>query len=348
MIVDNIVIFSLISLYMLLTSVLFKYRPKNNEFLRRENTNSVIGIAILCIIFHHIIQQIVNPGILLPFRGVGYLFVSVFFFLSGYGLIKSCINNKFNLKGFFSRRLSKVYIPFVIVNFINLLINIYILNKNYTVTEFLFKLTGIQLMSSAMWYIKSIIFWYIIFYLVVRKSRLSKIGITMMLVALIYFVVCCTMGLSKNWYDTSFIFPIGVIVGLNQDKIEEIIIEKYNLILICSLIIFIISFAANFGKEDINSIIIRSIASVTFTIAGIMILMKIDLSENKVSLFLGSISFELFLIHDRMLSILNIGGHVTSINLIIYFLIIILLSLTLNKISKLINIRDLKVVSNEK
>lgn len=349
MIINNIVNFYIVSFSILLLSTLYNINFNGSDFLDKNNTDNIKGFAIICIIFHHIVQKISNPGILMPFKGVGYLFVSIFFFLSGYGLVISYMKKDNYLNNFFIKRLSKIYIPFVIVNSINLLMNTFILEIEYTAKEFIFNLTGINLMSSAMWYLVSIIFWYIVFYIVLKNLPKSKVSSVMFGVGICYFIICYCLGLSKNWYDTAFTFPMGVFVGLNKDKIEKLISEQYIKILCLSSILFIITFILNYGRVDIGSIIIRAITSITFTILFLLLHVKIDVSKNKFLIFIGSISFELYLIHDRLLEVLNMGGVVNSINLIAYFIIIIFLSLLLNKMCKYINRKDiyLKVINNE-
>lgn len=138
---------------------------------KKENTDKMKGISIICIILHHIVQQILNPGILTPFKGIGYLFVSIFLFLSGYGLMKSYMKKENYLQDFKKRRLMKIYMPFLLVNLVHLIINIFIKGKEYTFKSFLFNLTGMHLMSSAMWYMITILFWYLIFYIVCKISK---------------------------------------------------------------------------------------------------------------------------------------------------------------------------------
>ncbi len=340
MVVGNKIVFYTIC-FSILSIVFFKNIKlgKDVSFLCKANTDSFRGVAIVCIIFHHVIQQIKNPGLLLGFKGVGYLFVSCFFFLSGYGLTIAYLNNDNYLNKFLKKRLFKIYLPFVLVNFINLLIDILFFNESYTFIDFMKRLIGVILMSSAMWYVLAIIIWYISFYFVFKYIKESNNNIIIMFfsISLIWFIICNLLGVSKNWYDTSFIFPIGILVGLNKNYIKKIILKNYNKFLVITLIIFIIMFLLNYGKIDTFSVMIRSIASIAFTILFIIISIKVDISKNIVSVFLGSISLELFLIHDRLLDILNFGGIITGINLIMYFGIITVLAYILNKMFKYIN-----------
>lgn len=333
MIISNKAAFYLVSIFIIGIVFLLNIRINkgNNTFLEKSNTDSFRGIAIMCIVFHHIIQRIDNPGILIPFRGVGYLFVSSFFFLSGYGLVISYKRSEDYLKDFFRKRLSKIYLPFIVVNIVNLLINILYFKLKYSFKQFLFELVGLKLMSSAMWYIIAIAFWYVAFYIVFRFVKKEYVTKILFLTSLVYIILCYYIGLSKNWYDTALIFPIGVFVGLYKSKVKSFIEDNYNKIVFSSLTMFILLFMLNYGKTDFASIIIRIFSSVAFTIVFITMLLKVDVSRNKVSLFLGTISFEIFLIHDRMLGILNQSGYVTVASLIYYLFIIIVLSVILNR-----------------
>ena len=80
------------------------------DIYSKENGLYLRGLAIIFIVLHHIYLCIGNSG---PLAHIGHLSVSVFFFLSGYGLLK-----KTNLDGFWKKRLVQVYFPFVLSNVI--------------------------------------------------------------------------------------------------------------------------------------------------------------------------------------------------------------------------------------
>ena len=63
----------------------------NNTYLSKDNCNSFRGLFALIIIIHHIAKSVSSGIILKPFTQVGYLIVAVFFFYSGYGLMKKHI-----------------------------------------------------------------------------------------------------------------------------------------------------------------------------------------------------------------------------------------------------------------
>lgn len=77
----------------------------------------------------HIIQPDCNPILRLFASQGGYTGVAFFFFLSGYGLMKSELKRHLSLKDFLVRRIKKIYIPTVCVTLVWLIIS-KILNIN--------------------------------------------------------------------------------------------------------------------------------------------------------------------------------------------------------------------------
>ena len=91
--------------------------------LNRNFTDFIKFISCLMIAFHHYSQGRVANGSdniiyqLLSTQG-GWLGVAVFFFLSGYGLMKSEIKRHLDIYEFLKRRLVTTYLPAVFVSFL--------------------------------------------------------------------------------------------------------------------------------------------------------------------------------------------------------------------------------------
>ena len=96
---------------------LFKKNEFNDDFLSLDTMKSLRGFAAIGVILHHISQEQVfqQEGILLPFVNAGAYFVSIFFFASGYGLLKSFNSKPDYLKGFIKKRIVKsIIVPFYV------------------------------------------------------------------------------------------------------------------------------------------------------------------------------------------------------------------------------------------
>ena len=78
----------------------------NDDFTSLDAMKSLRGFAAIGVILHHISQEEIfqQKGILSPFVNAGAYFVAIFFFCSGFGLIKSLDSKKDYLKGFISHR----------------------------------------------------------------------------------------------------------------------------------------------------------------------------------------------------------------------------------------------------
>lgn len=87
---------------------------KLNIQMNRNYTNTVKFVCCILIFFHHFYlgNSFVAP--------LGYLACAIFFFLSAWGVSKSLDKKELTLWLFIKRRLAKVYIPLLLVNFISI------------------------------------------------------------------------------------------------------------------------------------------------------------------------------------------------------------------------------------
>ena len=81
----NIFAFAILPLIVLLNSKLTK---NNEDYLSISNTNILKGISVLVVILHHIsLYTNSNKYLDFVFGQAGFLAVSIFLFVSGYGLM---------------------------------------------------------------------------------------------------------------------------------------------------------------------------------------------------------------------------------------------------------------------
>ena len=71
---------------LLLIGILVYLLPINNDYLGVKSTTGLKGFLSLGIVFHHLSQSVSTGGEFSNFNYMGTYIVSVFFFLSGYGL----------------------------------------------------------------------------------------------------------------------------------------------------------------------------------------------------------------------------------------------------------------------
>lgn len=149
----------------------------NIDFLSPESTKNLQGVAALGVILHHISQTEIISSInqIQIFRNMGFLFVGLFFFISGFGLYKS-YNMKLNyLDNFIHRRILPIIICFYITNVFYFIQDYFFLrNINYSVLERFCRVAGIFLINPGSWYIPVIVIMYFSFYFTFKKIKSEK------------------------------------------------------------------------------------------------------------------------------------------------------------------------------
>ena len=157
-----------------------------NEGRLHENSSSLDamkslrGFAAVGVILHHISQEDAfqwagggngNPGELSLFVNAGFLFVSVFFFCSGYGLIKSLRTKPGYLDGFLRRRvISTLVIPYYVSILIYGVFRL-VSGQKLPVAQWVFNLTGLTMMNEYAWYPVVAAILYVAFFLVFRHVK---------------------------------------------------------------------------------------------------------------------------------------------------------------------------------
>lgn len=306
-----------------------------NEPLGLDNSKNLLGFFALMIVLHHIAQAAGSDSeVMGVLENLGVCFVAGFFFFSGYGLVKSYMNKKDYLKGFFRKRLPGVLIPAYICSFIYifsiLVFGNYKLNfgvaqaeKQYEIgwLDFIEGLFGIKLFNTQHWYIVEIVVLYTIFFFMFRFIKNKKTAMGLMLV----FLLGLTVGSlflghgdywfqGEWWYNSTLIFWVGMLVAMNETKVEKVVKSAYTFWLTLSGAMFILFYAitkymlehhgywtemlGKKGYDDKFLTLVPQLIMSFFFIAFILILLFRVRFDNIALRFFGKISLELYLIHN--------------------------------------------------
>ena len=176
-----------------------------------EVTKGLRGFAAIGVILHHISQEEVfqnanvakgiwAPGELSIFVNAGYLFVAIFFFCSGFGLIKSLDSKPDYLKGFMKKRVVKVLVIPYYVNVLLFAIYHLIAGHKMPVAHWITNFTGLTLMNDYGWYPIVAALLYTAFYLFYKNIKNQKVCfLLMVLVTLLMGVFFCFNGHFAWW-----------------------------------------------------------------------------------------------------------------------------------------------------
>lgn len=315
-----------------------EWKNENKEFLSFNQTTQIKGVFAIFVMLVHFSQRMANAGPMAIFKNPGYIAVGGFFFLSGYGLYSSYIKNKeISLKKSFFR-IVQIYKPFIFITAIYMIINVFYLGNSYAMSDVLLYLINIKQVDPITWYLLTMVYFYMAFHLSYRYFKNEKSEIALFLMSFFYLIVLIILK-EKDiwWYNTSFMFFIGSIFKKYETIVKEKVMKREFIIIGVALILFgihIILFREN--------VVSQSILTIVFILAFMILNIRIKYNS-KVFMFLGIISYEIYLVHLKLFNIIfndRIFGKNGNSDFIIFFISSIVISaivygiLNINKILK--------------
>ena len=346
-----------------------KVTSKNNkltyEIVSKYRT-LLMGIAIITILIFHFVEDCHSAnhnyeGLIRLYKiCIGSSGVDIFLLLSGFGLYYSFKKNN-NIKEFYTKRFTKILIPYLIVAIPGIFFKDIIFN-NGTIIDFLKDITFVSIITDGVrwhWYIFFIGLCYLIFPYIYKVFDSSKDEITdhMRLTSMFSFItiICIMLQLyCKPVFNNTNIFMLrffpficGVLLGKYAYQKKEI---KKSHIVIAFLGLFLIWLA-----KDTNIILVRYtlfIVNTCLYFVGLLILNKLsnlkihDISVKIIGWF-GKYSLEIYLVHVTIRVFFKYLGYPTYIlkNEIIFIILTLVLSVILNRISSKISTYITKKVS---
>ena len=193
----------------------FKKDQFHEDSSSLDSFMSMRGFAAIGVILHHISQENAfqqangfgKPGEISIFVNAGFLFVAIFFFCSGFGLIKSLEKKPDYFNGFIKKRVVKtLVIPYYVSILIYGILR-FASGERFAPLQWVTNLAGITMMNPYAWYPIVAAILYIAFYLFFKKIKNRKVSyILMALVILALGMIFCVNGHfpwfagPKNWW----------------------------------------------------------------------------------------------------------------------------------------------------
>lgn len=161
-----------------------------------------------------------------------------FLFLSGYGLVMSYYKN--GLCNYWEKKFKKIYIPAVVVNLLAAAILLALHKIEYdrgNIFIEIFMLNRVPVINSELWFLRLLLVWYILFFIVYSyvheyKRRIILMGGVMLLMC---YMIPETYGLA-NLYSMSF--SVGVLYA----EIQRHISISQKCVVMMKITIFVIAF----------------------------------------------------------------------------------------------------------
>lgn len=279
--------------------IIWSVKELNKDYLSIENVNALRGIMALGPVFMHVSNAVTCSKGILWWSTYGASVVAIFFFLSGFGLMKQHMTHDDYAKKFLTRRLPKIIIPYVIATGIYWIADFYFLGFLYPIKGIFNAIwQGVPIVTYS-WYVIHLSLFYLFFYALMKVFGKHYLGIAFG--GVIYYIVTSlyfySRGFGTQWYQTSLAIPVGLFWALYEKKIYSIMAKYYwvGLALLGILIVYIYN-SKSFMALSSNTLVKNTILLILFCVLVIVMLMKIELG-NPINKFLGYISYEVYLFH---------------------------------------------------
>ncbi|MBO5428231.1 MAG: acyltransferase [Prevotella sp.] len=331
---------------------------QNAEGFSVGNTKPIRGLLAWLIVMNHIslwltygippLSWNARPtsisNFISEFQCYGYLVVSVFFFISGYGLIKSLINKgQEYVNTFASKRFPRMIVPFVICILTFILLDDLLFDERISILR-LDSWRGNCPLLPTSWYVIVIILFYGIFYVFARTLH-SPLLVTFAMWCFIfsYMAIMAYTGFREYWWMTTGCIGIGMTIGLYEEKILHFVSVKYKLLCEALFLIWLLFYHINIDylpQCDTGIIPLLAIArSGVFAVIVWFYVSCTGFFHNKLLNLMGNISYEIYLVQGMVIlfcSRLSSGYAVHTIPLLfLIFAVTSIFAVIVNKSSRM-------------
>lgn len=285
----------------------------NHEIAFDKGVTDVIKLmSIAMIAIHHFLQYALTRGNGGAFSSLycsqaGYLGVALFFFLSGYGVMKSHQRHQMSFGEFVNKRLLKIILPMLLANllwavfllvFIDKL-NVLDLSQKMAVENVSFGnifLSVLLLNSEAgsyfdgtLWFIKVLLLLYIAFYISsLMKKKEVRLCVLALLCCIVVLIVSCCMN---TWMAISVpLFFIGAIMADSPSYISKhFLLFSCSYLAVCVACVWLIA----------DALIIHACCNYLVVLAMIIVAYFVNIRLVGTATILGVLSFEIYLTHNK-------------------------------------------------
>ena len=259
--------------------------------LSKQLSNSFKGVAVVLVLTAHCAQWYTmyastNTVIGLMTK-LGRYGVSIFFMVSGYGLV--CSAERGIDRNFFIRRLRATYIPYIIIEIIAFFLK--------GVTWNLKRLSRLLLGMEA-WFITVIMLFYILFYLGWKYSK-HKILVIETGICIISILLAVIFK-DSLWYSSNIAFGIGIIVKVYEKRFITFISKGWGIKTILLMVWFICSgviYMFAMDRNQIRYVFFKIMAAAAWVVLLLALSVKGRRNQGNLLGKLGKISLECYLIY---------------------------------------------------
>ena len=299
-----------------------------------ENTGAIKGLLSISIIMCHLSGKGLVQISYLNFSIMGSIGVGIFFFYSGYALTVRSRNQAY-FKDFLTKRFTKILVPFFAMLALYLLI--IVVPGKESIKEFADSfIYGYPVSNS--WYVFTALICYLLFYIFFKHFSGGKAHLLSLAAIIVYMIVTAIVFKKEWWYMTVLCFNVGLFWGSYNEKIRAILKKRYILLLVLSILMCAFAYllpAINNRTLHLDTKFIFILNNMLMAIAFTLLLALLGYKtyfNNKITAFLGKISYETYLLHGLIINVLISYGVFdlkTRLNQEIFAIIVVITTLIL-------------------
>lgn len=346
----------------------------NDEFMSLGQTKAFLGFSSIVIIFHHLSQRTSVSWIkkdaivhgLDGFEYLGYLFVALFFFCSGYGMFKSYETKVNYFENFFVKRAFPIIITWFLTS------SLFFIVRSVKDVPFsfstIFSIGGPSMLNQYGWYVDIILILYLLFYLGFFRAKKDIYGIVVVAAGIVAIILFCDYFIYGTWwYNTLHMFLAGIIYASNEDRIVNVLKKRYIPILCVSMVILVITFLIGNSILPLYSMLAKNyvyavdrwiiyfcqLFSAFFFVTCVMMLWMKCYIGNEALDILGKMTLEIYLVHGLFVQLFSYAFIYDKIkpliyikNVFVYSLVVIVLSLPVAFAVKFLNLKICEINNN--
>lgn len=274
---------------------------EDSILLTHAFSDSLKGLSILIIVFHHIVDMYINTNIVIKYvLGItAPIAVAFFLLMSGYGVFLSLKKNNESASHKILKLCLRLYITFFICYTIYLLfikfLNIAVLN-NHNILKTVWCYLSMTLQPHSMWYLKIQLLAYLSLFLALKYVP-KHINLFLWILWLFEVGISIIKGTQGCWYASSLAFPFGVFIASNYNKVSNFVEKNKINIIITSITFFILLLLIHWKYK----IILLSLLG-CFIILSISNIIR---AGNKVLINIGKLSLDLYILHLVIMNLIK-------------------------------------------
>lgn len=307
----ELLLFTLLLLFVLVVITLWRRKGLVMHDFNIQRTLPLRAILALLIVIHHI-SYVLAPQqlcIINSFQEWGSVVVGVFFFITGYGLMVSFRRKGTSyLHGFLRHRMRKLLPPFLLATFGWLAFQTLLSGNNAFLA--LADLVDGDTPLPNTWFVFAIVLFYLFFFLAAKLTTEARhINLILWGFSTLYIIVLHQLGWGGWWYNSVFALNIGFTYACVEPQVKLRLVRRPWLLVASLALIGFVLYAALKVQACVPDCpaVCRYLASCLVPLFVVLTVYCVGMVKSRVLDFLGSISYEIYLVHGCCIQFL--WGH---------------------------------------